>query len=74
MNINDLLIYGRKYLLDSNIENAPLKIRLLLEHVLNMNKFELVINHTQEIDDFKFNEFKNGLEKIKNNIPILILI
>ena len=74
MNINDLLIYGRKYLLDSNIENAPLKIRLLLEHVLNMNKYVLVINHTHEIDDFKFNEFKNGLEKIKNNIPIQYII
>lgn len=74
MNINELLIYGRKYLLDTNIENIPLKIRLLLEHILNMNKYELVINHTQEIDDFKFNEFKNGLEKIKNNIPIQYII
>lgn len=70
MNINDLLIYGRQYLLNSNIENIALKIRLLAEHILNLNKYELVINHTQEVDDFKFNEFKNGLEKIKNNTPI----
>lgn len=70
MNINELLIYGRKYLLDSNIEDVPLKVRLLLEHILNMNKYELVINHTQEIDELKISEYKNGLEKIKNNIPI----
>lgn len=70
MNINELLIYGRKYLLDSNIEDVPLKVRLLLEHILNMNKYELVINHTQEIDELKINEYKNGLEKIKNNMPI----
>lgn len=74
MNINDLLIYGRKYLLNTNIENIPLKVRLLLEHTLNMNKFELVINHTKEIDNYKFNEFKVGLEKIKNNIPIQYII
>lgn len=74
MNINDLLIYGRQYLLNTNIENIPLKIRLLLEHILNMNKFELVINHTKEIDDNKINEFKLGLEKIKNNIPIQYII
>ena len=43
---------------------------MLLEHVLKMNKFELVINHTQEISDEKVNEFKCGLEKIKNNVPI----
>lgn len=70
MNINELLIYGRKYLQDSNIEDVPLKVRILLEHILNMNKYELVINHTQEIDELKINEYKNGLEKIKSNMPI----
>lgn len=70
MNINDLLIYGRKYLLNTEIENIPLKVRLLLEHILNMNKFELVINHTQNIPEDKVREFRGGLEKIKNNTPI----
>lgn len=70
MNINDLLIYGRKYLLYTDIENKPLKIRLLLEHVLKMNKFELVINHTNEIDENKIKEFETCLEKLKNHTPI----
>ena len=35
-----------------------------------MNKFELVINHTQEISEEKINEFEIGLDKIKNGIPI----
>ena len=70
MNINELLIYGRKYLLETQIENIPLKVRLLLEHILHMNKFDLVINHTQEIPNDKIEEFKNGLEKLKNNTPI----
>ena len=74
MNINDLLIYGRKYLLETNIENKPLKIRLLLEHILQMNKYELVINHTKEIDEYKIRNFEIGLEKIKNNIPIQYII
>ena len=54
LNINELLIYGRKFLLDTSIQEAPLKIRLLAESILKMNKYELVINHLQEInnDDF----------------------
>lgn len=35
-----------------------------------MNKFELVINHTQEVSDERIHYFEAGLEKIKNNIPI----
>ena len=35
-----------------------------------MNKFELVINHTQEISEEKINDFEIGLEKIKKGYPI----
>ena len=35
-----------------------------------MNKFELVINHSQDVPNDKIEEFKNGLEKIKKNTPI----
>ena len=35
-----------------------------------MNKFELVINHTQEIPEDKIQEFKSGLQKIKEQVPI----
>ena len=70
MTINDLLIEGRKYLIDTQIEDIPLKVRLLVEHICNMNKFELVINHDQPITDQQINDFEIGLEKIKNNVPI----
>jgi len=70
LNINDLLIYGRKSLLNTSVKEAPLKIRLLAEHVLKMNKYELVIHHTKEISEEEFNSFNIGLEKIKNYIPI----
>ena len=70
MNINDLLIYGRKFLLNTSVKEAPLKIRLLAEHVLKMNKYELVTHHTKEISEEEFNNFNIGLEKIKNCIPI----
>lgn len=74
MNINELLIYGRKYLLDDNITEMPLKVRLLAEHILNLNKYDLVINHTQEVTNDQFQNFKIGLEKIKNNTPIQYII
>lgn len=70
MTINDLLIEGRKYLLDTKIEDIPLKVRLLVEHICNMNKFELVINHDKSVTEEQINDFELGLEKIKNNIPI----
>lgn len=70
MNINELLIYGRKYLLDTQIDEIPLKIRLLAESILKMNKYELVINHLQDVSNDDFERFKKGLEKIKNNTPI----
>lgn len=70
MTINDLLIEGRKYLIDTQIEDIPLKVRLLVEHICNMNKFELVINHDQPVTDQQINDFEIGLEKIKNNVPI----
>ena len=35
-----------------------------------MNKFDLVINHAQEVSEEKIFQFENGLEQIKNNIPI----
>ena len=58
MNINELLIYGRKYLINTSIEEIPLKVRLLAEHILKLNKFELVINHTKEVTNEQFEEFK----------------
>lgn len=35
-----------------------------------MNKFELVVNHDQQVSEQQINEFEIGLEKIKNNVPI----
>ena len=35
-----------------------------------MNKFELVVNHDQQVSEQQLNEFEIGLEKIKNNVPI----
>ena len=52
------------------IEDVPVKVRLLVESVLNMNKFELVIHHDMEVSEKQINEFEIGLEKIKNNVPI----
>ena len=49
LNINELLIYGRQFLLDTNISEIPLKVRLLAEHVLKLNKFELVVQHEKEV-------------------------
>ncbi len=38
-----------------------------------MNKFELIIYHALEISEDKVAEFRNGLEKLKNNMPVQYL-
>lgn len=35
-----------------------------------MNKFELVVNHDQQVSEQQINEFEIGLENLKNNVPI----
>lgn len=43
---------------------------MLAEHILTMNKFDLVINHEHEVTKEQESEFQLGLEKLKKNIPI----
>ncbi len=70
MNIHDLLILGKEYLSTTQIDNIPLKVRLLLQHILKMNYNELIINNKEEISSNKLQEFKTGLDKLKSNTPI----
>ncbi|MCR5147000.1 MAG: peptide chain release factor N(5)-glutamine methyltransferase [Clostridia bacterium] len=52
------------------MEDIPLKVRLLAEHVLKMNKFELVVHHDQAVTKEQEIEFQLGLERLKKDTPI----
>lgn len=70
MNIKNLLIFGTKYLKDSNIDEANLKCKILLASILKVSKEYLIIHDTEELEEHIVTEFKNKIEEIKNGKPI----
>lgn len=58
----------------NNIEDARLKTRLLMAHVLGKNKEYVIIHRDIEIGQDKIDEFKKGIEKLKKGIPLAYII
>lgn len=58
----------------NNIEDAILKTRLLMAHVLGKNKEYVIIHKDVEIGQDKIDKFKKGIEKLKNGIPLAYII
>lgn len=58
----------------NNIEDARLKTRLLMAHVLGKNKEYVIIHKDIEIGQDKIDEFKKGIEKLKKGIPLAYII
>ncbi|MBR6034079.1 MAG: peptide chain release factor N(5)-glutamine methyltransferase [Clostridia bacterium] len=54
----------------SEVEEASLKTRLVLSHVLNVSKEYLVVHFDEEIDIAKELAFWNAIDKLKNNVPL----
>ncbi len=57
MKIKEALVKGIEELKLNNIEEASLKARILLAHVLNQNKEYLIIHSEDEIDETQFFKF-----------------
>ena len=55
--INDLLIYGKKYIVSPQVE-------ALLCNLLNINSFELLNSKDREVPNLIVNKFKNGIDNI----------
>lgn len=70
MNIKDLLIFGTKYLKDSNIDEANLKCKILLASILKVSKEYLIIHDLEELAENIVTEFKNKIEEIKSGKPL----
>ena len=63
MTIEELIIYGKKYLSSD-------KVNMLLGYILNYNNLELHIHLNEVIQESLVEKYKEMIEKIKNNIPI----
>ena len=69
------LIQNSKYELDSlNVEDADIKLKILIEYVFKISKEKLILKYKDEINNKKVEEFRNLLKKLENGIPIQYII
>ena len=74
MKIKETLKKGSNILIESNIEDAYLKARILLSNILGTNKEYLIIHSEEEIDEKIDNQYMNEIEKLKNHEPIQYIV
>lgn len=69
------LIQNSKYELDSlNVEDADIKLKILIEYVFKISKEKLILKYKDEINNKKVEEFRKLLKKLENGIPIQYII
>lgn len=70
MNIKQVLEYGIKLLKENEIDEPILKARILLANISKKSKEYLMTHETEEINMELVKVFKEGIDKLCNNIPI----
>lgn len=70
MTIQEELEKGIQLLKEKQIEDAFQKVRLLLCHILKVEKEYLVIHNNKEVSIENQIEYKKGIDKLLANIPI----
>lgn len=69
------LIQNSKHELDSlNVEDADIKLKILIEYVFKISKEKLILKYKDEINDKKVEEFRKLLKKLENGILIQYII
>lgn len=66
----ELIKFGEKCLRQKNIQDANIKARLLLQHVLNQNKQQIIINSENIVDKIKTDEYEECIKKLINGTPL----
>lgn len=70
MTIGELQKQGLEALAQNKVEEALLKTRLLMAHVLCKTKEYLIIHSDDEIGDKQIEEFQAGINKLKEGTPL----
>ena len=70
MNIKELKKIGIKRCLENDVEEAVIKINIVLQHILKMTKTELIINEEKEISKEEEENFFKEITEIINGKPI----
>lgn len=70
MKIEEIIKEANKKLRENQIEDASLIARVLLQLVLKLDRSELLLKQTQEIQPKKEQEYKAGIQKIIEGVPL----
>lgn len=70
MKIEELLKFGRMELEKNNIEDAFIISRLLVQHILEIDRNKLTIEREKEVEECKKEEYKNYIKEIIEGKPI----
>ena len=70
MNIQELKRIGIKKLTENNVDEAAMKVSILLQFVLRMNKTELLLKDTMPVSQAEEESFFNYVEEIIEGKPI----
>ena len=70
MDIQKLRNFGRKKLIENNVEDSNFKSEILLQYILNMDRTELIINSKKEVQHDLEQRYISYLDKIIEGKPI----
>ncbi len=70
MNIKQALEYGIKLLKNNRINEPILKARIVLTNILNVNKEDLLIYETKELNKIHLEQYKKNIDKLEKGIPL----
>lgn len=70
MNVKEAKKKGIEELKKANIEEPIIKIRMILSFVLNKTKEFIMAHEEYNLNEEEEKEFFDGIEKLRNNIPI----
>lgn len=70
MNVKRAIQEGSKILKENNIEEPNIKIKLLMQNILKKTRQYIIANDTQELSKEQEIKYLEGIQKLKNNMPI----
>lgn len=72
--LGSLLDWGKNHLRQNGIEDYIVSAEILLGHILNLSRSELLLNPHQEVDADRINEFETAIFRREKREPLQYLV